>query len=550
MAFFDRCARIPCFLLLLIAAPSLVLAQGGSCPSIWNSIDPNGNGVSIASYAGIKSCYYVSSSIGSDTSYDGTSETVNGSHGPFAHLPGMATCTANCAAVTPAAGMGFVLRGGDSWTSGNFQENWLWGGASASSQIYIGVDQGWYSGSSWARPIFNNSGGSSTVWWSDTSYWWLDNIEFTGMTNLENGIYMDGVGNMRASQLYFHGWTHAGNTNSSGFFADGGAGSMADHNVIDGSDSSKNTGNGFYQQWSDMQYNYISYVVSGLLGSNDITHDNVVGNTVTSADGDHCNGMFNFAPLSSNYILMYNNVVAMGTGCPNGVNTWMDGNGAASASTVGYFFGNIVYNTSGANLLDIGNHPTGNYGTYYVFNNTIDGTNGGCGVGLPDNPSESNAPYFSYYEQNDHLIACSYIGLDTTGWGGTNLGPCANAAGSSCNDVVQAEAVANAQGYSATENFPYQPSNSCTASSCATINAGANLTSTVCSGLSSINTDAYNACLQSTGVGVNYNSTTHVAFSPNLTHISRPATGAWDVGSYEGIHALAPVTTLKATATQ
>jgi hypothetical protein len=527
---------------LLLFAASPAFAAGGACPATWNSINPNGASVSIASYAGISSCYYISSANGSDSAYDGTSETVSGTHGPFAHLPGMANCTSNCAAVAPAAGEGFVLRGGDSWTSGSFQLNWTWGGSSASSQIYIGVDPSWYNsscGSSWCRPIWNLSGSPTTNVWvasGSVSYWWLDNVEIKGMCNSANGVYALGAANIRASQLYFHGWTHCGSSNNVGFFSQGGAGAVADHNVIDGSDSSKNTFNAFYSYWSIVKYNFIQYVVSGLIGTSDEVHDNWIQNTVTSADGDHCNGFFMFGPESHSYQLLYNNVVGMGTGCPGGVQTWMDGNGSPVATNVGYFFGNVIYNTSGGNLVNIGNHGAGNYGTYYVFNNTVDGTNGGCGGTLP------SGTVFSIYDQNNYYIACSYLPLSPPG--GTVIGPCNNGSGTGCNDIVQTLAAANAQGYSSSESAPYSPIPSCTPSTCVTLQTGGNLTSAVCSRLSSLNTDAYNACQAGGTAGVIYNSTTHTVTNPNATANARAS--AWNLGVYQYGNPPNPPTSLAA----
>ena len=67
---------------------------------------------------------------------------------------------------------------------------------------------------------------------------------------------------------------------------------MIDHNVVDGSDSSKNTGNGIYSSCQGyVQFNYFSYLVAAFLSSTDSVHDNIVMNAVTSIDGDHCNAI-------------------------------------------------------------------------------------------------------------------------------------------------------------------------------------------------------------------------------------------------------------------
>jgi hypothetical protein len=527
--------------LLFITIPGFALAQGGSCPSTWTSIDPNGNSVSIASYAGISSCYYASKSIGNDSNA-GTSESA-----PWAHIPGMAGCKGNCAAVSPSAGEGFILRGGDTWSGSDVGIAWNWL-ASSSHWNYIGVDPNWYSGGSWARPIFNMSGaangyvilGNS----SGAGYWWIDNIEITGMNNAMNGIYAQGETNIRASQMYFHGWSHTGNSNNVGFFSQGGSGAVADHNVIDGSDSSKNTMNGVYSAWSIFKYNYVNYVVSAVLGNTDEVHDNVFQNAVTSADGDHCNEVFTFSPLSGNYQLIYNNVIAFGTACSGGVNMWFNGNGGTNAAYVGYGFGNVIYNTSGGNLINIGNHGAGNYGTYYIFNNTLDGTNGGCGGTLP------SGPYWTLYEQNNHWIACGFPPLIPP-VGGSLIGACTNASGSGCNDLVQSLSAANAQGYTSSETAPFSPVNSCTASTCATLQAGVNLNGNpVCATLNGVNADAYNACQKGGPGGLNYNTSNHTVINgPSHANNSRPSSGAWDIGAYQFANSPTPqpATNLKTT---
>ena len=510
---------------LSFAAQPALAAAGGSCPSTWNSIDPEGNTVSISSYAGISSCFYVSKATGNDSNA-GTSEAS-----PWAHLPGMPSCTANCASVTPAAGEGFVMRGGDTWTSGDLGVTWVWGGSGSSSQVYVGVDPGWFNsscGGSWCRPIWNfsgTSGANAFLASPSKSYWWLDNVEITGMCNSENGVYVQGATNIRASQLYFHGWSHCVGSNNVGFFSQGGSGATADHNVIDGSDSSKNTLNAFYSYWSVIQYNYVNYVVSGVLGSTDIVHDNTILNTVTSADGDHCNGIFTFGELSNKGQLIYDNVVAMGNSCAGGVTVWFNGNGGTCPSCFGYGFGNIMYNLSGGNIVNFANHASGNYGTFYWFNNTVDCTNGGCGG------TQGAGPYWTIYDQNNHTIGGSYVPTAPNS-GGTVLA-CNNGSGTGCKDVSQTLSVANAQGYSSSEAAPYSPASACTSSTCSTVQTGANLATAVCSGLSSVNTAAYNACLAGSTASCRYEGTNHTLSCPNSTANAKPASAAWDVGAYQ-----------------
>ena len=505
-------------LLLLPLLASQAFAAGGSCPT-GNTIDQNGNPISLSSL-GITSCFYISKSAGNDSNA-GTSESS-----PWAHMPGMPSCTGKCSSTTPAAGEGFILHGGDTWTSSDLGVGFAWSGTSA-SPIYVGVDQTWYNssvcGSAWCRPIWNaGSAGSGDMFQLyNQSYVVLDDIEWTGMRNNQNGVQNSGGGNVRATRLYIHGWSHTGNSNNVGFFSQGGSGSIADHNVIDGSDSSQNTFNAVYSSWSQFQYNYVSYVVSGVLATTDAVHDNTFLNTVTSADGDHCNALFTFAPLSGNSQLIYNNVIANGTACPGGVVLWFNGNGSPNSSWVGYGFGNVMYNLS-SNPVNIGNHGSGSYGTYYWFNNTVDCSVGGCG-GTP--PA---GPFWTMYDNNNQAIP-SALNFSCSG---CTVPKCSVGAGPGCTDLTQSENAANTQGYSSTENYPYSPSSVCASSSCGTVGVGTNVSS-YCTALSSINSAAGAACQYSTGAGCAYNVSNHTLTCPNDARVSRPATTAWDIGAYQ-----------------
>jgi hypothetical protein len=506
-------------LILLAASPAH--ASGGTCPT-GTTIDPNGNPITLANL-GITSCFYVSKANGSDSN-SGTSESS-----PWAHLPGMPSCSGNCSSIDPSAGEGFILRGGDTWVSSDLGVNWNWSGT-ISNPIYIGVDQTWFNsscGSSWCRPVWNaQSSTNSTMFLAGSnSTWWIsDNIEMVGMRNNQNGYWVQGAQNVRITQNYFHAWSHTGNSDNVGFFSQGGAGSMADHNIIDGSDSTKNTFNAFFSYWSRIQYNYINYVVSGVLGNTDVVHDNVVLNTVTSADGDHCNGIFTFSPESGLSQLIYNNVISNGRACPGGVVLWFNGNSGGNASWVGYGFNNVLWDLS-SNQINIGNHGTTNYGTYYWFNNTGDFTAGGT-PGTPGNG------YWTMYDNNNHGIPGPFD-FNSSGYGGPTPTPCNAGSGSGCTDLTQTESVANGQGYTSSETYAYSPVSGCTPSTCSTVQAGTNLASTYCASLSSISAGAGAACLMSTTFGCSEVASNHTLTCPAMTPTARPSTGAWDIGAYQ-----------------
>jgi hypothetical protein len=91
------------------------------------------------------------------------------------------------------------------------------GGTSAAPDYY-GVDQTWYTGSSWARPIFNfgdtSDPNGNTIGLS-AAYVTIDNIEMTNLywNTAPNGanvayIYVSAP-NVTISKSYFHGWSHS-----------------------------------------------------------------------------------------------------------------------------------------------------------------------------------------------------------------------------------------------------------------------------------------------------------------------------------------------------
>jgi hypothetical protein len=172
------------FAVLVLAATAPCFAAGGTCPSGANyvsSANPTGSKVTLSSL-GITSCYFVSAG-GLDTNA-GTTEGA-----AFLHSPGMQNCSNSCAAVTLAAGLGIIFRGGDTYHFGNSSLTPYAGvvstcadngnnaaglciddiDGSSSHPIYYGVDPTWFTGGSWVRPILTadnplcNSGTTGTL---------------------------------------------------------------------------------------------------------------------------------------------------------------------------------------------------------------------------------------------------------------------------------------------------------------------------------------------------------------------------------------------------
>jgi hypothetical protein len=490
------------------------LATAGTCPSGNNTIDPQGNPISISNVGitgmttgSITTCFYISKAGGSDSN-TGADEAH-----PWAHMPGMPSCSGTCGSHSAAAGEAFILRGGDTWVNSDLPITWVHSGSS-SHPIYIGVDQAWFNpavcGASWCRPIFNAASSSGSMIFNLVNQNWVivDNIEVPGMTNQQNGVQNSGGTNIRATRLYFHGWSHSGSSNNVGFFSQCGSGSMIDHNVVDGSDSSKNTMNGVYSYCAGtVAYNYFNYVVSGILASVDNVNNNIIEDSVDSIDGDHCNGIFTFGPQSGTTLYVYNNVTRK-MQCSGGVNFWLVGNSGGCAGCSSYAYNNIIDASAvSGNVFNIGGHPSdGNTGTYTVYNNTIIANNGGSCMGNGEASPRSITNF-----ENNQCIGGSTL-CDATGTTCNNLG----------GNILQTISVANGQGYTLTESLEYSPASGCTSSTCSTLQAGVNLKAS-CSGnmaslCNAITYPTYIASNHTMGMGaVN----------------ARPTSSSWDVGAYQ-----------------
>lgn len=452
--------------------------------------------------------YYISQSAGSDSN---TAAQVQSKSTPWAHLPGMPTCASNCASFTPQAGDSFILKGGDTWTATDLGMEWLAHGTSG-SKIYIGVDKTWYTGTSWTRPIFTCGGTScasgTNQFFISGDYVILDNIEFTGLYKAAGGgstnsVLSTGIYN-EVKNCYFHGWSHsASSTDNGSSFAISFhlgydiTGSSAHDNVIDGEDTAQDSFNGINNGYT-VYNNVIRYVVSGMLGNFNEVYGNLVERNVTSPTGDHCNLIFMFHPASGTSLTAYNNVVR-NAGCPGGMAFWLNGNAGCAGCTT-YAYNNVIY---GANQgITIGAHPvSGNTGTYYLYNNTIEAGGSSC-FGNGEASPRSTAHYASNHCINATTLC---VGTGTT---------CVDDGGNLSQSTVQA----NAAGYTSSQTYAYSP----TAASSPTAGIGSNLTSS-CSG--SV------ADLCSDTLYPTYDAVNHMVVM--RTRIARPAEGNWTAGAYQ-----------------
>jgi hypothetical protein len=548
---------------MLLCAPLAARAAGGSCPSGANYINPaNPTGAHVnLSSLGVTSCFYIAAS-GSDSNSGKTEAS------PWLHAPGMANCISGTSCyITPMPGEGFIFRGGDTWhyftgspqvgTPGSNGYAWDWtvSGTSA-NEIYIGVDITWFTGTEWARPIFNNdntpvSGGvviSCTfpqgnlvdVALDGVTYVQFDNFEFTGMcwndqpTANNAHIYLKHFGQgpsyltsfRTLSNNYFHGWSHVAFTPSncaagSGTRACGGAGGIVGdthaeqgtrivYNVCDGSDSDDTTFNCNDGDGYDVEESVFRHSGGTMILDNCHTlHDNLFEFINNSTDGTtHSDMWFCYGEYPSNNFY-YNNVIRyIGTEYSRMLSTviWLNGAGPGFTDYIYNNVGHDVFCGGNCNNFDVSNPGT----TYMIYNNTWESMNA---TAIWANGITGNGATF--IDLNNHYITNNGTGCAAV----YVLTSRVNGGVTSCSgNVFQTISAANAQGYTSANDFAP------TAQSTATVGTGTNQTN-----MGSLFGPAF---LESTTEACAYNSTNHTVSCPVITVNNRPATGAWDAGAY------------------
>jgi len=506
----------------VLLTPFRCFAAGGTCPSSVPS--------------GITACYFADYTNGLDTN-SGTTESA-----PLKHLPGMTGCANTCSGIKPAAGEGFILRGGITWPNAALGWYWIWSGTgttaspgcSGSGCIYIGVDPLWYTGSSWARPILNagattvatvGSGPANSIFGCYCNYLVLDNVEFTGLywsgtpaygssTNISLAGGSPGIGtNDTFEHLYIHGWSHApyngGTTheNPCGFTGDTGdpnnnVNTIAEYNVISGADTTQDSCAPFFGGPPYIAYNVMEYASDCMVLDSPVTvHDNICQYVKTSFDPtDHENALEeNFSRNTT----VYNNVFRhIGSGS---LTLWL----APDSGYTAYAFNNVIYDTDVNNVLDFAaSLKTSPSGSVVFWNNTVE-----CG---PDsNPdvvcaANINPAITAVTMQNNHFItnAGSY-------WSTNGVTPTLAA------NLLQTKTTANGQGYTSSQTYAFSPTAAYPTDS--TPGQGTSASS-LCSA------SGVSVCGNDTTYGVAYNTTNHTVSTPAMTN------GAWksppDVGAY------------------
>jgi len=582
---YSRGEKMRCWILVLFctvfsqASVFAAISGPGVCPA---SAPVTGN-----------NCYFVSAS-GSDSAV-GNSEST-----PWLHAPGMPNCASNCLTVQTAGlnpGNGVIFRGGDTWHFGNSSatsytggtwdvSNW-WGTVTScvyegtqTGCIYYGVDQTWYTGASWTRPIFDGDNPLSTSQVSTCTYQTaggennnltqiapnsiFDNFEMRGLcTTWSNpgqgsanayiayfGTGIGGSGMAIEENLYIHGWTATAPTSQA--ISIGGTGcnmigggynglQSIDHLVIDGTDSNPGACTwGIFPSFYHMRDSIVRYTTQGVGQWCHDIHDNIFEhfyNPVIPTHGNilECNddssGNAPGQPANTPNVF-YNNIFRhddASFGPAGQVHFWI-----CPEVVPEYIFNNLFYDIANENYIDIAGPPIyscPNTGGQFMFNNTlVDGTQP---CSLPNNTA--GGKYLSVF--NQHLINTPFD-AGTTACTGLN----------STTNIAMSDATATAQGYTTGTGGTDGGSNTCanesttpcapTAKTNATVSAGSNYQAycTALGGYSSeyaIGTEAAAACKYNATDGCTYNTSTHTMVCPAQTANSRPPSAAWDAGAYQ-----------------
>ena len=502
--------------------------------------------------------YYISQA-GSDSNSQAQAKnkTTPWTHAPYMH--------SFMGSYSHTAGDCFVFRGNDTWNVGTTDYIVVANGGTSSSPDYYGVDQTWYSGSSWNRPLFSISGnlpnvdgnGESQVIAFNASFVTFDWIEMTGGTCStkpvsENYFWTGSQGSIVVTNSYFHafqppsggcGNTKTADGNNSGVWIYSEISGNSDclgafnNNVVDGTDGSG--AKGYLTIVADpapcatFAYNVIHDVCSGIGGNFTLAHDNTIGNFGGMIGQYECassEGIHNHALRTNNDATLYNNNLYNTEGEVISVNPQSGGPGS-------YIFNNILW-ANNASAIDILDQGSATSGSVYIWNNTIEEQTGGDFVYGNCINLENSIGTLSIENEYHIFAADSQLGcilIANSPFNASGKGTVKTLVYNAANDLYQTITQANADGYSSSQTFAYSP----TSLSSPTVGIGMNLTSSWPSGI--VTNDTTFTCSEGTVNGVVQ------SVCPARTSNERPSSGAWDAGAYyfSNMNAPAPPTDLR-----
>lgn len=446
------------------------------------------------------------------------------------HAPGMLGATGNASTQVPAAGDSYIFKGGDTWGNANFQWVWTWSG-SAGNPIYIGVDQTWFTGGSYARPIFNG-GGTVLGSVADTfmkmyqSYVTIDGIEWTGLywNSVPSSIgYIDlgSEDHTIISNNYFHNWSHDTYANGARDNCNIIAGSSPtntgqfSYNIVDGSPGSTDSCYALYH-FPNADHNIVKNVSNGLVYNKPaIINDNIVGPVNLSFDsGQHDNCLESAGGSGTQTDYVYNNIFH---DCSQ-VSVLMPGTGSGENF---YFWNNVLYTSSASAPIPIqidSYSPPANISAF-IYNNTIStGPTGNVCIRVID---RGFGAIGTLDMRNNFCVGTgSFV---TTGPGAGTL--------INTTNIVMTPTQATAASMTSAQPYAYQPLTfNCAGQANCPVGAGTNEAALATGSLSSMANDTDYACTIGAG---------NVVTCPAKAVIVRPPVAVWDAGAYQYLGALA-----------
>lgn len=294
---------------------------------------------------------------------------------------------------THTAGDRFIFKGGVTWPAAAGRIVLASGDSGNSTNSdYYGVDQTWYTGGSWTRPILDGEYTlSGLIGIQTNSYVTIDNLE--GKRALEPGTGYcifgadDGIG-LLFSNCYVHGWrtSNASDGNHGGIiigsFKTDPLASIIDNCEIENSENSTYTGNGngpngncasrigTIRNGSKIHDN-----CSGVLFCLDFNGSQLYNITGNTWDGvTHTNGIYLDAQTFGNAVTVAYIRNSFLHDCTGGANTaYLNPRGASL-----YCYNNVIYGQISDQQpieIDVGAYGTETAGSVYVYNDTVTSSN-------------------------------------------------------------------------------------------------------------------------------------------------------------------------------
>jgi len=444
--------------------------------------------------------YYVDYSGGADAN-NGTSKST-----PWKKCPGMSGFSGS---YSHAAGDRFIFRGGVSWPATSIG---ISNSGSVGNYDYYGVDQTWFSGSSWNKPVFDAQSAMATIltFGGSASYVQVDNIDFRNTRFGSSAGYigtisLSGNHDILLSNLWVHSWTRTTPT-------DGYIGGIINNPVGNGRPitnvkldhcdigNPENGGNiGACTMFiGEIAFCKLHHASQGILHGGQNVHDTEFYGINYSFDpNNHTNvaylNKWNGAGLVAGIPCYFWNNFIHDCAAPELIYPNMDGAGNKDF----YIYNNVVMACpSPVKTIDVdtyNDHLSGGTIRFFIYNNTFESTNpGNTFIRVSDRRPIEFPPSLVEYRNNQFIGPGAINGGPVTTW-------------TYSNNIQHASlAAAAAAGYQ-TAAF-YAPSGN----SGPTMGTGINLLSSALGGI---------AGDTSRGNG--------------RTPILRPTVGVWDIGAYQ-----------------